>query len=208
MVTLSRSSFASLLTHKKLVCYLSFSFLILSFQSYYTYGSTGSTNVTGETDFKSYQDERLAIRIQHPAAWEPRHFQPLFDVLFVPPTETEHIPQAGFGIKVIRLPPEIISDIVTESVYASAVMLAPGLLKNIIPDFTFRGSDREAIGEIPARSIRFFGYIGEGHKAVQLTFLINDDRVYVLSYFTQKNHFMENFQLVKRMINSFEIISS
>ena len=166
-----------------------------------------NTNQTDQLVFKSYEDNNLTIRIEYPSTWKPITLQPLFDVLFVPPSENEHIPRVGFGLKVVDLPIEIISDHTPESLFNSAITFAPTLLKKVIPDFSFRGSDREPVGDMPARSIRFFGYIGEGHKAVQLTFLANHDQLYLLTYFTQKNHFMEHFSVAKRMLDSFEIIS-
>jgi hypothetical protein len=76
----------------------------------------------------------------------------------------------------------------------------------ILPDFLLTGLEITTLSGMPAYSTRFIGYVGEGVKAVQITLLIHDGKLYVLTYFAPLQAFANYLLAANRMTDSFEII--
>jgi sugar lactone lactonase YvrE len=165
-----------------------------------------------ETNFSIYENRTIGIRIQYPSNWQQQQYlKPIFDTLFVPITAQQDIlPQIGFGIKIINIP----SDIITleeegdnyNNIYIALASIAPELLKSVIPNSLLVGSAPTTVAGMPAYNIVFSGYIGKGITEVQATILINNGKLYLLSYFAPPQVFTDYLPIAQKMLGSFVII--
>jgi eukaryotic-like serine/threonine-protein kinase len=166
---------------------------------------------TEQTDsFLTYENSTYGIRLHYPSNWQNQlSLRPIFDVLFVPPEETEPLPRTGVGLKIFSIP-SIVNALNQDpdNMYMAVENIAPAFLKSIIPDFLLTGSDRTTLAGKPAFNMRFIGYIGEGITAVQTTLLIDNGKLYVLTYFAPAQAFANHLLMANRMTNSFEILPS
>jgi hypothetical protein len=117
----------------------------------------------------TYENLTYGIKLQHPSNWQHNvSLRPIFDVLFLPPGEVKPLPEIGLGIKIVNIPSDIMSDIISvrgvANIYFTIENTAPMFLKSIIPDFLLTGSEITTLSGMPAYSTRFIGYVGEGLK--------------------------------------------
>jgi len=135
--------------------------------------------------------------------------RPIFDVFFLPQGEVKPLPKVGLGIKIVNIPFGVLMlDQNVGSIYSTIDNTAPILLKSIIPDFLLTGSETTYLSGMPAHTMRFIGYIGEGVKAVQTTFLIHEGNLYVLTYFAPLQEFATFLPDANSMTDSFDIVDA
>jgi plastocyanin len=155
----------------------------------------------------TYENSTYGIKLQYPSSWQHNaSLRPIFDVLFLPQGEVMPSPEVGLGIKKVDIPFGVLMlDQDVDSIYSTIDNTAPIFLKSIIPDFLLTGSGTTNLSGMPAHSMRFIGYIGEGVKAVQTTLLIHDGNLYVLTYFAPLQDFATYLADANRMTDSFKI---
>ena len=152
-----------------------------------------TTAQTAELDFVPYSNPTFGIRTEYPADWGRLDLSFLLnnsaDIDFYPLDDTS-------GSKHIRIQVETISSAqnMTFEQYSNARINST--------EGQILGSNSTALAGLPAREIVFTNM---DLKTMQV-WTVKDDRVYAISYIAPEEDFQDDFQVAKRMAESFRII--
>jgi len=157
--------------------------------------TTAATTIaqTAELNFVPYSNPTFGIRTEYPADWGRLDLSFLLnnsaDIDFYPLDDTS-------GSKHIRIQVETIPSAqnMTFEQYSNARINST--------EGQILGSNSTALAGLPAREIVFTNM---DLKTMQV-WTVKDDRVYAISYIAPEEDFQDDFQVAKRMAESFQII--
>ncbi len=153
-----------------------------------------------DPNFKTYYNPVMGVQIIYPSNWS------VFEseneggsVRFISPiTNTSNTSQGNLGIDVIDLfEPTNLTEYVNMNIMLSEM---------IITDYEVIESRETHIGIHPAHKIISTGRQGIFNFKTMEFFVIEDNRVYMLTYFNDESNFNGSLDTVQQMIDTFEIV--